>query len=568
MEKRYRNAAVLSVILLLTAILNIYYVNQKSGYYVDEGMTLFLANGHYNGTVTSHSDYTLEDFITGYIVKDGESPIDACKHIYTMLRELVYAGNYSKEGTVEWYDTARKMLQGKSSWTSGTELRNELIAEEGDTFNYTQVYINQMLDVHPIVYYILVHTVFSIFSNSYSDFFLFGINLFFLLLSCVVLYKMICRFWNNTVAALLAVALWGGSQGFASCAMYFRMYAVLTFFVVYTLYIHLMILYQETLFKQKCRNWFKLGCTVFLGFNTHYYYILFFLPLALETCIKKKKTKNYLRKYIKCMLTTGCVSIIFWPFSIYHILFGYRGTEAISNLTSGGIVAKIWEMLQILATGFCGGNIYILVMLLIIFAIYWVLNRKDICYQGLAIPVIVYIGVVLQIAPVVSDRYLMCLYPLFSGMFAITVCNLVRKYARQEKVKRMIVSGIGCMMIILSILGATPDYLYLEQCGLQWDLSETKAEYNCVMIGYDHGQGFPEALKLSEFQNVLVVGYQEMEMIEPSEMGCTKLVIYVWDGLETEQILAQTADRLLITNDFREVQSDITNFRAYVAVNK
>ena len=100
-----------------------------------------------------------------------------------MLGDVMHAGNYSVEGTVEWYDAARHMLQGDCSWVNGDDLFNNLVAEKNNRFNYTQVYINQMVDVHPPLYYTIVHTVFSIFHDSYSDYYLFGINIVFLLLS-------------------------------------------------------------------------------------------------------------------------------------------------------------------------------------------------------------------------------------------------------------------------------------------------------------------------------------------------------------------------------------------------
>lgn len=49
-------------LMLGVLIVNTYYLGQKSGYYVDEGMTLFLANGHYNGAVTSKSDRDFRGF--------------------------------------------------------------------------------------------------------------------------------------------------------------------------------------------------------------------------------------------------------------------------------------------------------------------------------------------------------------------------------------------------------------------------------------------------------------------------------------------------------------------------
>ena len=101
-------------LMLGVLIVNTYYLGQKSGYYVDEGMTLFLANGHYNGAVTSKSDSDLTDFLKTFVLKDSVG--STISNLVQMLKELTTAGNYSEEGTVEWYDSARNMLQGERTW--------------------------------------------------------------------------------------------------------------------------------------------------------------------------------------------------------------------------------------------------------------------------------------------------------------------------------------------------------------------------------------------------------------------------------------------------------------------
>ncbi len=564
-----REVVCLSCVLLLVLIINIYYLSLKSGYYVDEGMTLFLANGHYNGAVTSMSEYDIGDFITSYVVKTGDNIIDIFQNIYGMLRELVNAGNYSQEGTVKWYDDARKMLQGNSRWMAGEELNKELVAESGARFQYGQVYINQALDVHPIFYYVLVHTVFSLFPNVYSDGFLFGINIIFLLLSCIVLYKMIKRFWKEEEAALLAVIIFGFSQGFASCAVYFRMYAVLTFFVTYTLYLHLCIREEENYITDK-RKWLKLGSVVWLGFNTHYYYILFLFPLFVMTCIRIWKKKTLRISYIKCMLIIGIISLVIWPFSVYHILFGYRGTEAVSNVFSAGIIGKIQACFVELGKAFFAGNVWIVFLVLIVLTAMWMRVKcskkgQRILYPEMVIPCVVYIAVVAQIAPVISDRYLMCLFPIIACAIALCLVYLVRFIVHERKYEYILLGCSTLIIVALNLFLSSPNYLYQEQQDKCLKLQNEKKNYDCLMVGFDHGQGFPEAVKLSEFRNVLVVGQHEMDMIEPLDSPDSQgMLIYIYEGLETIEILEIALEEMQLSESYEEIESDIESFRAYL----
>ena len=154
-----------------------------------------MANGQYNGGVTTQSEAGFQDFVKEYVLRDSFSA--TVSNVKEMLQDVMGAGNYSQEGTVEWYDAARKMLQGENNWMDGEELYRQITVSPDERFDYLQVYINQAMDVHPPLYYFIVHTVFGIFAGSYLDAYLFGINLFFLLGTCVVLYRMAEELWNR-----------------------------------------------------------------------------------------------------------------------------------------------------------------------------------------------------------------------------------------------------------------------------------------------------------------------------------------------------------------------------------
>ncbi|MCM1182325.1 MAG: glycosyltransferase family 39 protein [Roseburia sp.] len=539
----------------------------KSGYYVDEGMTLFLANGHYNGAVTSRSEYGIDAFIRTYIVKEGSNPIQAVQNVWGMLNELLHAGNYSVEGTVKWYDDARRMLQGNTEWVSGDALLREMVADKGERFQYTQVYLNQAMDVHPCFYYILVHTVFSVFAGIYSDAFLFGINMIFLLMTCLVIYCMVKECMEDEIAAFLAVVLFGFSQGFASCAVYFRMYAVLTFFVVMTLYLHLKLWGTERESIGRGRK-IAMGATVLLGFNTHYYYILFLFPLFLLTCIRLKKKRALCRSYIKCMIATGLISLIIWPFSVYHIFFGYRGTEAVSNVFADGLLKHLYAYAEEFGKAFFSGNAGIGIILLsaaVIFCLMvWRKRRSDKgLIMGMLVPGVVYFVFIAQIAPVVSDRYIMCLFPYVAVLMAITISGIIGRLCKARG--RIIVALVlGVVYAAIGFSLNVPNYLYLEQRGKELALYEDKKAYNCVMLGFDHGQGFPVARKLSEFGQVIVAGQQEIDNITSPGHTDAGTVVYVYEGLELSKCLEELEKNIGLGTDYAELESDIESFRAFL----
>lgn len=69
-KKKTKEKILLGIILAGIFVMSSYYLSQKSGYFIDEGMTLFLSNAHYNGAVTSKSEYDFEDFLSTFVWRD------------------------------------------------------------------------------------------------------------------------------------------------------------------------------------------------------------------------------------------------------------------------------------------------------------------------------------------------------------------------------------------------------------------------------------------------------------------------------------------------------------------
>lgn len=574
-----RNFIILLVILLGISLTGSFYLQKKSGYYVDEGMTLFLANGQYNGGVTTQSEFGFQDFLKEYVWKDTLS--ETVSNVTGMLQQVMGAGDYSQEGTVAWYDAARKMLQGESNWMSGEDLYRQLTVSSADRFDYLQVYINQAMDVHPPLYYFVVHMVFGIFSGKYSDAYLFGINLFFLLATCIVMYVMLQKLYKRPEMALCAVAVYGFSQGFLSCTLYFRMYAMETFAVMVTLYLYIYMRQKNWQCTRKER--FLLGLTAVLGFMVHYYYILFLIPLFGIACIRMGKTHQIkeLKKYIGTMVLAGIISLILWPFSLYHIFFGYRGAEAISNLSTGGLGSQAKQCVQIIKKAVFLDNrlVMLVVVLIIIITCIWglcridrnsvnsiVVNKETNCLPELVIPMLFYCLVVIKVAPTVSDRYLMCLFPIIIIIVGMVVGNGIKKIVAEWKHQR-IIAWVACgIYIIVSLVVSTPNYLYQEQANLKLGCEQDKKELNCLMVADDDYRGFPEAIKLSKFNQVMVIGKNDMDMLAdklPRNQEYS-LLIYVFTGLDTEAVVQDVAQYFHREGATREAESDIENFKAYI----
>ena len=121
------------------------------------------------------------------------------------------------------------------------------------------------------------------------------------------------------------IILYGLSIGSISIMMFLRMYQMLTFFVLLSLYIHIKIIKNDFEIDKKNRN--ALMITTICGFLTQYYFCIFAFfefIIFIIILIKNKKYDN-LKKYIKYHIISAIIGIIIFPASIYHIFFSYRG---------------------------------------------------------------------------------------------------------------------------------------------------------------------------------------------------------------------------------------------------
>ena len=77
----------------------------------------------------------------------------------------------------------------------------------------------------------------------------------------------------------------------------------------------------------------KLKLIIILGFLTQYFFCVYIICtfIILEILMYKKKNMNACKDFLRIHVISAIIGIAFYPASIYHIFFPYRGVPAISN---------------------------------------------------------------------------------------------------------------------------------------------------------------------------------------------------------------------------------------------
>lgn len=233
-------------------------------------------------------------------------------------------------------------------WTLRDEIRNDFVVLKGEQFRYDVVWQMQSWDVHPPLYYFVFHTVCSLFPGVFSKWLGIAVNLLAYAGSYLLLaYSSYTAVWCGGMAqrreederrqekaqilSFLTCLFWGFSGAVISGVMFIRMYQLLTFFVLLCLALHLRAVFKQDF---RIRSFLlPLAVTVFLGFLTQYYYIIFHFFLGAGFCfylLRRKKIRELFSYAAACAIGLLAALVYYSP-ALSHIFRGYRGTEAVSE---------------------------------------------------------------------------------------------------------------------------------------------------------------------------------------------------------------------------------------------
>ena len=272
---------------------------------------------------------------------------------------LFYYGSrkagYHEDELYSYYSSNKTagLFVNDREWTIGESFRNELVVLPGEQFRYGVVKQMQSWDVHPPFYYYLLHTVCSLTPGIFSKWQGISVNLLGFVLSFILLAyaayltavypismqpelsdseKQSYRKRGYVLAGTVC-GMWGFGAAVISGVMFIRMYQWLTVFVLLCLCLHLCALVRK---RENWKFYLLLAVTVFLGFLTQYYYIIFHFFLGAGFCLyllKEKKWKSLMAYVGTCAAAFGA-ALVYYPSALSHIFRGYRGTEAVGEFAN------------------------------------------------------------------------------------------------------------------------------------------------------------------------------------------------------------------------------------------
>lgn len=257
-------------------------------------------------------------------------------------------------------------------WKDTAEIRSEFQVLEGEGFRYGLVKTMQSFDVHPPLYYMILHTVCSLFPGVFSKWFGLGINLFlFVVCYWLMAYLSHAIFRRDRKMVVLSCLLFGFQTGVLSGITFIRMYMLLTVWCLAVTLWHVRV-WKEGL-RLSIGDSILLAVLVALGFLTHYYFAVFLFFTAAYTCLYHWLVKKNLKSsiYYGIVVCVGMgAAVLLYPSCLSHIFRGYRGTEATDAFFDlGNTFLRLDFFTDLMNQSVFGGSLWVLLLVLALLAV-------------------------------------------------------------------------------------------------------------------------------------------------------------------------------------------------------
>lgn len=516
-EKIKQNWVIISVVvaILITSICMTIFITKKKGWHEDEIFSYGSSNCNYDNVLQrfAYKD-SLNQLIDEKIMNDN--PLKVIQNI----------GYY-----LENQDEFRKELGAKIEkevpvWKTNEQAKDYMTVSTDEILSYWSVYYNQARDVHPPLFYMLVHLVSSFYLNHFSKYIIFAINLAFYVASCCMLHKIMKLFGKEKFSSIM-ILLYGLSMGAISIVMFQRMYVMLTFFILAYLYLNLKISKNSFEIDKKTKR--QLTWTIFLGFLTQYYFCIYavIVAIVMGVILFKNKKIDALKRYLWCHIKAAMIGIFIFPASIYHIFFSYRGVAG--GTAEAGYIGRLKEYLELIFYAFSIPKElgYVITVILVVLLGYKIIKgkRKDVILV-ITIPVLLFTLIITKIAPYINIRYIAPIFPIICVGVVWMISSIVKemvKWIKKEHYEKattyVSILVMTCITVSISTYGlikSKPQFLY-ETYQKRIEIAEKYQDRKLVYVGganFNHLQDMEEFLR---YHNFIITTTWELDVLKDNE---------------------------------------------------
>lgn len=460
---------------------------------------------------------------------------------------LIYFGQqksgYHEDEYYSFYSTNYKCgwTVPDGAWESHDRCYNEFVVLPGEAFQYGLVKQVQSWDVHPPMYYWVLHTVCSFSEGVFSKWQGLGINIAAYMISLVFLYMTALELFHSKykeAEALLLTACYAFSTATISSAMFIRMYSFMACLMILAVYIHVKAWNRDKMSSPLFLC--TMGIVLYLGFLTHYYFMIFHFFLTACICayllLKERNLKKCLLYGFSAMAAI-VLGVVTYPSSLGQMFKGQRGAEATENFLQLG---NTWERIKYFLSLidqqlFCG--------LMFVFAIGFIFILVTLILQKhatiditsiLAITAVGYFLVISKTALMLGDSSVRYIFPVFSVVLLVvfSYADLFAAYNTKWHVDQWLIPVMSVLILSGEICGMMQGkvlFLYKEDIN---KINYAKENSNVPVMYIYHGNDswciWESADELFEYPEIYYISDNTTDKIVDDRLGQAKrLLVYV-----------------------------------------
>ena len=387
-------------------------------------------------------------------------------------------------------------------WISGNKIKEMLVVSKDEVLRYDTVYYNQTQDVHPPLYYFLLHTASALSFGNFTKWTGIILNIIIFVGICAVLYIIGKKIFKSTIWAFVLVAIYGVSTGAIFSTLFIRMYELLILFVLLYLNKIIDILKMNVIENKNIskKDIIQLVTIFVLGMLTHYHFIIIsvLISLVLLIIMLFKKVKiSRICTYVGINILGLLIYSAIYP-SFYTHMFGtQRGTESTGNLLNLADYAdRIKRGINVFDVNIFGEVGKIIIPIFILFITLAVI--KKILENGLKkveekdgkkeetecidkyilgiviISTITYFMLVGKIVPFMSIRYFLIIVPLIHIVLVYIFKFVMETLVKKEilRISMVVIIILGYMLISLTVAEKN-EFLYKGSNNMYKEIEKT-----------------------------------------------------------------------------------------------
>ncbi|MGX7107206.1 hypothetical protein ACWOBE_05320 [Hutsoniella sourekii] len=353
-------------------------------------------------------------------------------------------------------------------WLRGQDYLDYLTTSLDHRFNYDAVYWNQTQDVHPPLYYWILHTISSFFPGSWSPWLGLSVNYLAHLATSYLLYRLAKYYGLTPFQGLALMLAWGLSVGGLSAAHFIRMYSLFGLWVLASWWL-MIRLYEQ---PQQVKRQLALLLNVLAGCLTHYYYWIFAGIMYGIFCLKALKRSLRSCLHIAWTGLGGLgLAILIFPASLRQLLASNRGQEAWYFLETATWGHHLGAFLDFIQTDLLGGLAWWVLILVMGASLLVIGCRSPYKQQKLSqlfdlfVLIVAYLFIVQLISNYQTARYIYPIYPLIILLVGLTLFWAL-KILLEEQLSQLLIMVLVISLLIMGFTHKTVDYLYTERQAL------------------------------------------------------------------------------------------------------